>query len=407
LAVFEYKGVAASGKSVVGIIDADSPRLARQKLRSDGIYPTEVLAEKAEKSGLSQEITVQSLFQRIGHRDVAIMTRQLATLLKAGLPLVHSLNALADQVEIPRLKKIITQVRERVNEGSSLAASLQEFPKVFPDLYVNMVRAGETSGALELVLFRLADYLENQVQIRNRIRGALIYPAVMTVAGIGVLAVLFAFVIPKFVAIFEELEQTLPLPTIILISISAFIRSYWYLILLAAGVALYLLSRYKATPRGQELYDRFLLRIPVFGRLIMLGIVIRFTRTLSSLLSSGVPLLKAMDILTAVVNHSVFANAISSAHESVTEGASLSKPLKQSGIFPPIVIHMIASGEQSGELEEMLAKVAEIYEEEANTLASTLMSLLEPVLILGMALIVAFVVISVLLPLLEMNQIVR
>jgi general secretion pathway protein F len=233
------------------------------------------------------------------------------------------------------------------------------------------------------------------------------YPAVMTVVGIGVLAVLFTFVIPKFVAIFEELEQTLPLPTIILISISAFIRSYWYLILLVAGVTLYLLSRYKATPRGQELYDRFLLRIPVFGRLIMLGIVIRFTRTLSSLLSSGVPLLKAMDNLTPVVNHSIFAKAISSARESVTEGASLSQPLKQSGVFPPIVIHMIASGEQSGELEEMLTKVAEIYEEEANTLASTLMSLLEPVLILGMALIVAFVVISVLLPLLEMNQIVR
>jgi general secretion pathway protein F len=407
LAVFEYKGVTATGKSVVGIIDAESPRLARQKLRSDGIYPTEVLAEKADKGGLSQEITIQSFFQRIGHRDVAIMTRQLATLLKAGLPLVHCLNALADQVENPRLKKTIAQVRERVNEGSSLAVSLQEFPKVFSELYVNMVGAGETSGALELVLFRLADYLENQVQIRNRIRGALMYPAVMTVVGIGVLAVLFTFVIPKFVAIFEELEQALPLPTIILISISSFIRSYWYLILLVSGVTLYLLSRYKATPRGQELYDRCLLRIPVFGRLIMLGIVIRFTRTLSSLLSSGVPLLKAMDNLTPVVNHSIVSNAISSARESVTEGASLSQPLKQSGVFPPIVIHMIASGEQSGELEEMLTKVAEIYEEEANTLASTLMSLLEPVLIVGMALIVAFVVISVLLPLLEMNQIVH
>jgi general secretion pathway protein F len=407
LAVFEYKGVTASGKTVGGIIDAESPRLARQRLRSDGIFPTEVVEEKAQKGKLSGDVSFQSLFQRIGHQDVSVMTRQLATLLKAGLPLVSSLNALADQVDNPRLKKIITQIRERVNEGSSLAAALEEFPKVFPTLYVNMVNAGEASGALELVLFRLAEYLEGQVRIRNRIRAALIYPAVMTVVGFGVLAILFTFVVPKFVSIFEELEQALPLPTVILIGISDFVRAYWFMIILFTGAGLYFLARYRQTPKGREVYDRLLLRIPIFGRLILLGVVIRFTRTLSTLLSSGVPLLKALDILTAVVNHSVFAQAIASARESVTEGASLSQPLKQSGIFPPIVIHMVASGEQSGELEDMLAKVAEIYEEEANTLASTLMSLLEPVLILGMALIVAFIVISILLPLLEINQIVR
>jgi len=407
LAVFEYKGVTTSGKSVGGIVDAENPRLARQKLRTEGIFPTDIVEEKALKARWSQDVSLQGLFQRIGHQDISVMTRQLATLLKAGLPLVSCLNALADQVDNPRLKKIITQIRERVNEGSSLAAALEEFPRVFPSLYVNMVGAGESSGALELVLFRLSEYLEGQVRIRNRIRGALIYPAVMTVVGFGVLGVLFTFVVPKFVTIFAELQQALPLPTVILIGISDFFRSYWYLILLLTAAGFYLLARYRRTPRGREHYDRLLLRIPVFGRLIMLGIVIRFTRTLSTLLSSGVPLLKAMDILTAVVNHTVFAKAISSARESVTEGASLSQPLKQSGIFPPIVIHMIASGEQSGALEDMLAKVAEIYEEEANTLASTLMSLLGPVLILGMAVIVAFIVISILLPLLELNQIVR
>jgi len=407
LAVFEYKGVNASGKSVGGIIDAESPRLARQKLRSDGIFPTEVAEEKAQKSRLSQDISLQNLFQRISAQEISVMTRQLATLLRAGLPLVSSLNALADQIENPKLKKIITQIRERVNEGSSLAAALEEFPKVFPDLYVNMISAGEAGGALELVLCRLAEYQESQVRIRNRIRGALIYPAVMTVVGFGVLGILFTFVVPKFVAIFEDLEQALPLPTVILIGISDFVRAYWYLLLLFAGAAVYGLARYRKTPKGREHYDLFLLKIPVFGRLIMLGVVIRFTRTLSTLLSSGVPLLKALDILTAVVNNSVFANAISSARVSVTEGASLSQPLKQSGVFPPILIHMIASGEQSGELEEMLAKVAEIYEEEADTLASTLMSLLEPVLILGMAMVVAFIVISILLPLLEINQMVR
>ena len=235
MAVFEYKGVDASGKSVGGIIDAESPRLARQKLRSDGIFPTDVAEEKAHKSRLSQDISFQNLFQRIRTQEISVMTRQLATLLRAGLPLVSSLNALTDQIENPKLKKIITQIRERVNEGSALAAAMEEFPKVFPDLYVNMISAGEASGALELVLFRLAEYQEGQVRIRNRIRGALIYPAVMTVVGFGVLGILFTFVVPKFVAIFEDLDQALPLPTVILIGISDFVRAYWYLLLLFAG----------------------------------------------------------------------------------------------------------------------------------------------------------------------------
>ena len=408
MAVFEYKGMTAQGKTVAGIVDADSPRMARQKLRTEGIYATEVYLEKEHKrSRLSGDVSIDRFFQGIGKQDVAILTRQLATLLKAGLPLVTSLNALADQIDNARLKKVVTQVRERVNEGSSLGNALKEFPQAFPDLYVSMVHAGEASGALELVLLRLADYLESQVRIRKRIASALIYPAIMILVGMGVLSILFAFVIPKFVSIFAELEQALPLPTVILIETSNFVRSFWYLILIVLGLTLYILKRYKTTPKGRELYDRLLLRVPVFGRLILIGTIIRFSRTLSSLLSSGVPLLKAMDILTAVVDNTVFAKAISLARESVTEGASLSDPLKRSGIFPPIVIHMIASGEQSGQLEDMLAKVSEIYEEEANTLTSTLMSLLEPFMILGMALMVAFIVVSILLPLLEMNQLVK
>jgi len=408
VAVFEYRGMTSQGKSVSGIVDADSARMARQKLRAEGIYPTDIYLEKeSRKAGLSREISLERLFQHVGKQDVAILTRQLGTLLRAGLTLVTSLNALADQIDNPRLKKAVTRVRERVNEGSSLADALREFPGIFPDLYVSMVRAGEASGALELVLLRLADYLESQVRTRRRIIGALVYPAVMTLVGVAVLSVLFAFVIPKFVAIFAELQQTLPLPTVVLIETSHFVRSYWYALAALLALAFWAVRRYRATPRGREVYDRILLKVPVFGRLILLGTIIRFSRTLASLLSSGVPLLKAMDILTAVVNNTVFAKAISGARESVTEGASLSEPLRRSGIFPPIVIHMIASGEQSGQLEEMLTKVAEIYEEETETLTSTLMSLLEPFLILGMALVVAFVVISILLPLLEMNQIVR
>lgn len=406
MAVFEYKGITTTGKNVSGIVDADNARIARQKLRSDGIFPTDVIEEKAHKSRLSQDVSIRTLFQRVTRKDVSIMTRQLATLLKSGLPLVASLNAMADQVENPNLRKILTQVRERVNEGSSLAAALQEYPKVFPDIYTNMIAAGEASGALEIVLLRLAEYSENQIRIRNRIQGAMIYPAIMTVLSIGVLGILLTYVVPKFVSIFEELGQALPLPTVILIGTSNFVRTYWFLILGVVILLVFLLVRYKATPKGRSLYDRLLLRIPVFGRLILMGIVIRFARTLSTLLSSGVPLLKAMDILKRVVNNTVFEEAIASARESVTEGASLAQPLRQSEIFPPIVIHMVASGEQSGQLEDMLTKVAEIYEEEADTLAGTLTSLLEPILILFMAVVVAFIVISILLPLLEINQLV-
>ena len=405
MAVYEYKGVTSSGKAVSGIVDADNPRVARQRLRSDGIFPTEVLEERAPKSKLSKEVSLRQLLQRISRKDVSLMTRQLATLLKSGLPLVGSLNAMADQVENPKLTKILTQVRERVNEGSSLAGALQEFPKVFPPLYTNMIGAGEASGALELVLLRLAEYSEGQVRILNRIRSAMIYPAIMTLVCIAITGILLTFVVPKFVSIFQELNQALPLPTVILISVSNFIRAWWYVIALFLVAAVFLFLRYKATERGRKLYDRLMLRLPIFGRLILMGVIIRFARTLSTLLSSGVPLLKAMDIIAKVVNNSVFEEALSSAKESVTEGASLSQPLKQSAIFPPIVIHMIASGEQSGQLEDMLSKVAEIYEGEADTLASTLTSLLEPMLILFMATIVAFIVISILLPLLEMNQI--
>ncbi len=406
MAVFEYKGMTAAGKSVSGIIDAENLRIARQKLRSDGIYPTDVAQEKEQKGALSRDVSLQTLLQRISKQDVAVMTRQLATLLKAGLPLVSCLNAMADQVENPKLTMILKQVRERVNEGSSLAQALQEFPKVFSDLYINMVSAGEASGALELVLLRLAEYTESQVRIRNRIQGAMVYPAVMTLVSLGVLALLLTFVVPKFVSIFAELQQTLPLPTLILIGVSSFFRSYWYLILIVLGFSIFLMARYRRTPRGRSLFDRMTLRIPVFGRLIRLGIVIRFSRTLSTLLGSGVPLLKSLDILSRIVNNTVYETAIGTARDSVIEGASLSQPLKQSGIFPPILIHMIASGEQSGQLEEMLSKVADFYEEEVETLTATLTSLLEPALILGMAVIVAFVVISILLPLLEMNQIV-
>lgn len=406
MAVYEYKGLNEKGKSISGLVDADSPKSARDKLRRDGVFPTS-LEEGKETKSLSKEIDFKQLLERISTRDIAIMTRQMSTLLRAGLPLISSLNALADQVENSKLTKVLSQIRERVNEGASLATALNEFPRIFPDLYVNMVAAGESSGSLEIVLARLADYMEDQVQVKNKILTAMAYPMIMVCIAIGVIGVLFVYVIPKFVEIFEDLHQALPLPTLVMINIAEFSQKFWWLIVIAIGVAVYGLRRYHATEKGRDVFDRTSLKIPIFGTIIRLTAISRFTKTLSTLLASGIPLLKALDIVKRIVNNTVIAEAVENASENIKEGASIADPLRRSGVFPPMVTHMIASGEQSGELEAMLEKVSEFYDSEVEIRVSAMTTLLEPIMILLMAGVVMFVVVSILLPLLQMNQIIQ
>ena len=406
--VYEYKALTPDGRQTSGIIDADNPRTARARLRKQGIYPTDVYEEGGglglSAANLSREIDFKKYFSRISPRDVAVMTRQLATLLGAGVNLIESLSALAEQVENEKLQKILTEIREKVNEGASLADALRGHSNVFSDLYINMVAAGEQSGALDAVLLRLADYTESQVQLRGKVLGAITYPAIMLVVSGLVLALLFTVVIPKITRIFDSMKIALPLVTRVLIWTSRFMTTYWWAVFLALILALILFRRWVRTEKGRETFDRYILRVPVFGRLLRMVALSRFANTLSTLLRSGVGLLNALKIVRNIVNNKIIAEAIDKARESISEGHSIAEPLKKSGQFPPMVTHMISVGERSGQLEPMLMKVSEAYEDEVERMVGTMTTLLEPFMILMMGGIVMFIALSILMPMLQITQ---
>ncbi len=404
--VYRYKGLDSQGKGVKGIIDAETPKAARQKLRSQRIFPKELVEERGGRGSAPERpgLDLSQYFGRVKPQEIAIMTRQLATLVGANLPVVSALTALSEQVESDLLKRVITQVRERVNEGSSLAEAMRRYPRVFSDLYVNMIAAGESSGALDIVLGRLADFIEGQVALRNKIRATMAYPTVMLFLSIGILSFLMTVVIPKITRLFATIKQALPLPTVVMIAVSNFTRDYWWLILTGLVVGIVGLRRYVKTPKGRERFDRLKLKLPLFGPLIQKIAVSRFSRTLATLLASGLPLVKALDIVKTIVNNVILARAIEEVREDVTEGASLSGPLKETKVFPPIIIHMIAIGEQTGHLEEMLAKVSDAYDNEVEAAITGLTSLIEPLMIVFMGGIVGFIVLSILLPMLELTS---
>ncbi|TMA45776.1 MAG: type II secretion system protein GspF [Deltaproteobacteria bacterium] len=396
--VFEYTGLTEAGKNVRGIRDAESSRVLRQILRKDGVYLTDARAAEAgavageQKTGLSREVDLGAMlgFTGVSTQDLAIATRQLATLIAAGIPLVDALTALVDQIEQPRLKRIMGVVKQKVNEGLSLADALREHPKVFSDLYVNMIRAGESSGALDVVLVRLADFTESQAQLRNKILGAMLYPAIMVVVGIAIVSILFVVVIPKVTKIFEDMNVTLPWTTRILIVVSSFARDYWYLVVVLLPALVFGVRRYVRSPRGR-------------AELIRMLALSRFAKTLATLLASGVPLLTAMDIVKNIVSNTLLADVIDKARDAIREGESIAAPLKRSGQFPPLVYHMIAIGERSGQLEEMLQNVAKSYEAQVEMRVGALTSLLEPVMIVAMGGGVAFIVFSILMPIMQLN----
>ena len=406
--VFEYKALDASGKRVKGIIDADNPRVARLKLKAGGVFPTDISEETSDETPLSsKELKFSKVFQRIKAQEITIMTRQLSTLIGAGLPLLGSLTALIEQVDNASLKKVITEVREDVTKGVSLADAMASHPRVFPAIYVNMVRAGETSGTLEDILLRLADFSENQMRLRNKVWAALIYPILMVFVGGGVVAFLLAFVIPTISEIFREMQQALPLPTVLLISVSDFIRGFWWAILLCIALLVLGINGYiRRSEAGRLMYDRLKLKTPLLGNLVIKTALSRFSRTLGILLKSGIPLLVSLDIVKNVVNNKVLSQAIESTREDVREGEDIAGPLKRAQVFPPLVIHMISAGEKSGELEDMLLRVADSYENEVETTVSAMTSVVEPALILIMGVVIGFIVLATLLPIMEMNQIV-
>jgi len=404
--VYSYAGLSPDGKNVAGIIDADSPRAARVKLRRSGVFPTS-LAETQGETTQRTSRSISRLFERVSPQELAVVTRQLSTLVSAGLPLVDCLSALIDQVDSERLKRTLTQTRERVNEGSSLADALAEHPKLFSELFVNMVRAGEASGALDVVLLRLADYTESTASLRSKVRSALTYPAIMLVFGGLILFFLLSYVVPKITRLFLESKQVLPLPTRVLMAISGALAAWWPVLLVLLVLSIFGLRWYVRTPNGRHSYDRWVLRAPVFGKLAQKIAVARFSRTLSTLLRSGIGLLPSLDIVKNIVDNRVLFDATEAARDAIREGQSIAPPLKKSGIFPPLMIHMIAVGERSGRLEEMLFKTAETYEAEVDTTIATLTTLLQPVMTLFMGGIVLFIVLSILLPIFQMNQLIR
>ena len=408
MAVFEYRGIQIeTGKAVKGYRDADNAKALRALLRKEGIMLTLANEEGEQKKKSKREIDFLAIFRRISAADIAVMTRQLATLVRAGVPPVDSIAALTEQVEKEQLVRVLSAVRETLNEGTSFAKSLEMHPKVFPPLYVNMVAAGEASGTLENVLERLADFMEGQARLKGKVVSALAYPVLMMIIGGLLVGFLMVAVVPKVTIIFENLGQTLPWNTRLLIFASNTIGDYWWLLILLTVVSGVSFQRWKASPVGRMRWDIMQLRWPVFGRLNLLVAVARFTRTLSTLLSSGVPLLKAMEIGRNVLGNAKLEGVVTEAIGSIREGESIAEPLKRSGAFPPMVIHMIAVGERSGQLEAMLENVSRAYESDVETRVTALTSLLEPVMILALGAVVGFIAMSILMPLMQMNQLVQ
>lgn len=411
--VFEFKGLTEAGKNVQGVRDADSAKVLRQLLRKDGVFLTEVVAEKVAGgsgaiAGANGGIDFKKLFLgRVSSTELAIMTRQLAVLTGAGVTLVEALTALQDQVDHERLKLIVSQIKQRVNEGSSLADAMAQHPKVFTTLYVNMIRAGEHSGALDVVLVRLADFTESQARLRQKIIGTMTYPLIMVIIGLVILGILFTVVVPKVTKIFEDNKITLPLTTRVLIAVSNFAQDYWYALAILLVLGVFAFLQWKQTKTGRPRWDRLVLQAPIFGKLVRMIAIARFSRTLSTLLKSGVPLLAAMDIVRNIVDNSVLSAVVEKARDSIREGESIASPLKRSGEFPPLVYHMIAIGERSGQLEEMLVNVANAYEDQVEVRVNALTTLLEPMMIVTMGGVVAFIVFSILMPILKINTLVR
>ncbi|MEE8305283.1 MAG: type II secretion system inner membrane protein GspF [Candidatus Tectomicrobia bacterium] len=406
--VYTYNALNTRGKTAKGVINADSARAARTKLRQSGLFPTELLETKEEETqkqaGTYRDL---QLFRRVRPQDLTIMTRQFATLLAANLTVVDSFTALIEQTENPSLKKTLIQVRESVNEGSTLATALGQHRRMFSNLFVNMVSAGEASGALSVVLLRLADFSERQLDTRKRITSKMYYPLFMIIIGFLVLLALLTYVVPTVTSIFDNMDQTLPWITVVLISISDLFRDFWWLIISGVIAATLMLQRYRRTERGTIVFDKWQIRAPVIGKLVLKMAMSRFTRTLGILLHSGIPLLDALEISGAVVNNTVLNAAIATAKDDIREGSDIASPLKASGYFPPLVSHMISIGEKSGQLEDMLLRVADVYDNEVQISIEGLTALLEPVIIVAMAGVVFVIMLAVLLPIFELNTIVR
>lgn len=401
MAVYNYKGISSSGQEKKGTVTAESLAQGKQKVKQLGIMLTSI---REDNSSSKKKSSSMSFGAKVNIAELSLMTRQLSTLLKAKIPLVQALTALVDQTELPYMKGVLADIKQKVNEGASLASAFGEYPKVFNNVYVNMVEAGESSGTLSIVLVRLAEFTEAQVKLKNKIKGAMMYPMIMVLFGSMMMGIIFAFVIPKIAKIFVSMKKELPWTTQLAIGISDFVLNYWYVVIIGSVMSVFFFKKYIQTKKGRSQFDAVLLKLPIVGNLSTMINISRFASTLSTLLNSGVPIIGSMKIVENLISNVHIQKSISEAKDSISEGSSMTGPLVKSQLFPPMVTHMISLGEKSGELEPMLQIISDNYEEQVETKLSGLTSILEPVMMVGMGLAVGFIVFSVVMPLMDMNK---
>ena len=399
--MFEYKGTTAEGRQAKGAVQAENLQQAKIQLKKDNIFIFEIKNKETKK----KENLKLPFRNSVDIKTLCIMTRLLSTLIKSNVPLVNSLTTITQQISHPVLTPALIQIRNQVNEGQSFHKALSQYPKIFDTTYVSMCEAGESSGTLDIILLKLSEFTESQAELNSKVRSAVAYPLLITVFTFCVVLFLFTYVIPKITELFED-ENLIPWHTSLIISLSQNIINFWPQILISFSLLFFLIYRWVKTEKGKKKMDALYLKLPIIGKIIRSTAISRFSRTLSTLLKGGVPMLKAMDIVQNVANNTVLKQAIKEAQANIREGESIARPLQKSGQFPPMTIQMIKVGEQTGELENMLVKISDTYDFQVNTEINSLTSLLAPAMIMLMGGIVAFIVFSVMAPIMQMyNQI--
>jgi general secretion pathway protein F len=404
--IFEYKAIDGENKVKRGIIDADTPRDARVKLKKDRLFVTDIKEARGKKSGgiRIRGVTGIETVNKARTEQVAAVTRQMASLLQAGIPLAEALRMIIEQAPDKKIESAFRDIREKVTQGMPFGDAVLQHPAYFTDLYSNMVKAGESSGALDKVLVRLAGFLQAQTRLKNKVGAALIYPMIMAGVGVIVVAILMTFVVPRVTQLIKGRGQELPTPTYILITVSDFLVNYWLLVLVGLLGLVIMFQVFINSEKGRLAFDSFKLKLPVFGDLMRKQAMARFSITLSTLLRSGVPALQAVQVTKAVLDNKVLQNALQTVHDRVIEGTDLATPMKMTGVFPPTVCYMVGVGEQAGNLEEMLERVAGTYDEEVDLATQKLTSVIEPIIIVLLATIVAGIVVAIVMPLLQLQR---
>jgi general secretion pathway protein F len=404
MAEFSYRAVTMDGKVVEGIMEAADNGTVALRLQEMGLLPVRVGAA-AKKTLLTREIPWPWKRKKVRRKDLLVFTHELHTLVRSGIPLDRSLAVLGKLAESPVLAEVVQNVLNSVKGGKSFSEALGEYPEVFPKVYVNMVHAGEVGGVLEEILGRLTAFLETSENLRSYVVGALIYPALLSVVAVGSITILTMFVVPSFAAVFHDMGVPLPLPMTILTGLSKFLSGYWWLLLAAIILIAYYLRRFRTSAEGRLKWDRWLLRIPLWGPVVRKIEVARFSRTLGTLLHSGVPLLQGMTIVREILTNQGIATTIEPIRNGIKKGEGIAHPIKQSGVFPPLAMHLIEVGEESGRLDTMLIQVAEVYDTEVRNAIKNLIAFFEPALILVMGIIIGTIVVSMLMAIFSINDV--